>query len=577
MNKDTYILGVACFYHDSSATLIKNGSVVAAAAEERFTRVKHDTSFPINAIRFCLEHERITINNVQHIAFYEKPLLKFERLIYQHLATFPLGYKTFLAAMPSWMREKLRVMKTIRKRLKFTGDVFFIPHHLAHAASSFLPSPFDKAAIVTVDGVGEWTTTTIGVGNKCDIRLIKEISFPSSLGLLYSTITAYLGFSVNNSEYKVMGLAAYGNQNPKDNQYYEKLKKVIDIKKDGSYRLNMSFFKFHWANRMPSQKLCCLLDGPVRSPETKITDRHKDIAAALQMILEETLDKILIYAHEITGCENVVLSGGVALNSVYNGKILRNTPFKRLWIQPDAGDGGTSLGAAVFVHTIILGRNRELLEDVYLGPEYSAKEIQAFLNQNNIKYSRFKNEEELIEKTAQLICGGQIVGWFQGRMEWGPRALGSRSILADPTNPGMRDILNIKVKHREEFRPFAPAVPRENASDYYECDEPLPEIADFMLMVYPTKKEWRDKIPSVVHVDGSGRLQTVREKSNPLYYKLIKQVGQKNGLPIVINTSFNVRGEPIVCSPQDAYNCMMNTEIDCLVIGPFLIFRKENL
>lgn len=575
--KNIFVLGISCFYHDSSATLLCDGVVVAAAAEERFTRIKHDISFPAGAIAYCLESQDITIQDVSYIGFYEKPFLKFERVLYQYLETFPLGIKTFLKSMPPWINEKLKVRKIIRKKLKYAGDIFFIPHHLAHAASVFLASPFKQSVIITVDGVGEWTTTTIGMGDGNLIKLIKEQVFPHSIGLLYSTITAYLGFHVNDAEYKVMGLSSYGLMDKERNPYYRKLKKVIDIKEDGSYRLNLDYFIFHHADQMPAKRLCNLLDGPVRKPESGLTQRHKNVAAALQMILEEVMNKILEHAHHLTGCENLVLAGGVALNSVYNGKILRNTSFKNVWIQPDAGDGGTSMGAALYVYNSLLQYDRKfVLENIYLGPEFSTRTVEQFLDENNIQYYQFKNDYELISKTAKLIYENNVVGWFQGRMEWGPRALGARSILANPLNPEMQDILNKKVKHREEFRPFAPAVLREEAGKYFEVDDPLPAITDFMLMVYPTKKEWAGKVPSVVHVDGSARLQTVREKPNVLYYQIIKEFSSLSGLPIIINTSFNVRGEPIVCSPLDAYRCMMGTEMDYLVIDKFLISRKSN-
>ncbi|OHA90602.1 MAG: hypothetical protein A2665_02495 [Candidatus Zambryskibacteria bacterium RIFCSPHIGHO2_01_FULL_46_30] len=572
-----FVLGISCFYHDSSATLLRDGVVVAAVAEERFTRIKHDTSFPVNAIVYCLENQNITIQDISYVGFYEKPLLKFERVLYQYLETFPSGIKTFLKSMPSWINEKLMVRRIIRKKLKYAGDIFFIPHHLAHAASAFLVSPFKQSAIVTVDGVGEWTTATIGIGDNNSIKLIKEQVFPHSIGLLYSTITAYLGFHVNDAEYKVMGLSSYGLMDKDRNPYYQKLKRVIDIKKDGSYRLDFDYFVFHHADKMPSKRLCNLLDGPVRKPESVLTQRHKDVAAALQIILEEVMTKILKHAHHLTECENVVLAGGVALNSVYNGKILKNTLFKNVWIQPDAGDGGTSMGAALYVYNSLLRYDRKfVLGNIYLGPLFSTRMVEQFLDKNNIQYYRFKDENGLVDKTAKLIYENNIVGWFQGRMEWGPRALGARSILANPLNPEMQNILNKKVKHREEFRPFAPAVLYEEAPKYFEVDNPLPAITDFMLMVYPAKKEWTGKIPSVVHVDGSARLQTVREKWNPLYYQTIKKFGRLSGVPIIINTSFNVRGEPIVCSPLDAYKCMMGTKIDYLVMDKFLISRKSN-
>ena len=572
-----YILGISCYYHDASAALLKDGVIVAAAEEERFTRKKHDMSFPVNAIVFCLRHENISIKDISYIGFYEKPFLKFERVLSQHLETFPLSFKTFLASMPSWLNEKLRVPRIIKKKLKYTGGVFFIEHHLAHAASAFLVSPFQKAAIVTIDGVGEWATTTYGVGDGNEIRLLKEIRFPHSLGLLYSTITAYLGFTVNNSEYKVMGLSPYGSMDKEKNPYYDKLKLVINIKEDGSYRFDMSYFVYHYTDRMPSKKLCKLLGGPVRKRDTEITQRHKDIAAALQMIYEEVLFKILNHVHRETGCESVVFAGGCGLNSVANGKILKHTLFKRIWIQPNCSDGGTSIGTASYIyHTILNNKRNFTLKDAYLGPWFSNKEIRDFLNKNNIQYSQFRDEGELIKTTARLIYENNVIGWFQGRMEWGPRALGARSILSNPCNPKMKEILNLKVKHRERFRPFAPVVCEDDAIKYFDCDVPIPEPTDFMLMVYPIKREWRHRIPAVTHLDGSGRLQTIRRHQNSLYYDLIKEFGNLSGVPILINTSFNIRGEPIVCTPYDAYKCMMGTGIDYLVIEDLFIKRRDN-
>ena len=572
-----YVLGISCYHHDSSAALLKDGKIVAGAEEERFTRKKHDSSFPINAINYCLKNQGITINDVDYVGFYEKPLLKFERVLHQHLEMFPLSLKTFLSSIPSWMNQKLRVMRTIRKELKYKKDVLFIEHHLAHAASSFLVSPFKKSAILTVDGVGEWTTTAYGIGKDSDITLMKQIKFPHSIGLLYSAITAYLGFSVNNSEYKVMGLAPYGDMNKKTNPYYKKLQRIIDIKEDGSYRLDMSYFSFHYADRMPSKKLCKLLRGPISKRDSKMNQRHKDIAAAVQLVTEDILTKMLNHVYNVTKCENIVMAGGVALNSVYNGKILRNSPFKNIWIQPNASDGGTSIGVAVYIYNTILGKKRDyILKDAYLGPSFTNKQIKNFLDKNKINYSEFKNEKELIGKTAKLIFDNNVVGWFQYGMEWGPRALGARSILANPCNPNAQELLNTKVKHREKFRPFAPVVCKDDALKYFNCDKQLPEPTDFMLMVYPIFKEWRNKIPSVTHVDGSGRLQTIRREQNHLCYDLIKEFGKLSKTQVLINTSFNIRGEPIVCTPYDAYKCMMGTGIDYLVIDKFLIKREDN-
>jgi len=572
----TFVLGVSCYYHDASAALLKDGKIVAAAEEERFTRKKHDTSFPINAIKYCLKSQGITIKDIAYIGFYEKPFLKFERVLSQHIAVFPWSFKTFLSSIPSWINQKLRVMRVIRT-LGYKKDVLFIQHHLAHAASSFLVSPFEKAAILTVDGVGEWTTTTYGVGENNQIHLIKEIKFPHSLGLLYSTITAYLGFSVNNSEYKVMGLSPYGDMNKETNPYYKKLKKAVDIKEDGSYRLDMRYFVFHYKDKMPSKKLCTLLGGPISKRDIAMTQRHKDIAAALQIITEETITKMLQHIHKVTKCENIVLAGGVALNSVYNGKILRNSPFKNIWIQPNASDGGTSIGVAMYIYNTILGNKRNYrLKDAYLGPKFSTEEVKEFLDSNKIKYTSFNSDEELIKTATKLIYQNNVIGWFHGGMEWGPRALGNRSILANPCNPKAQDLLNEKVKHREKFRPFAPVVCEDDALTYFDCDEPIPEPTDYMLMVYPVRKEWHNKIPSVTHVDGSGRLQTIRRSQNKLYYDTIKEFGKLSGIPILINTSFNIRGEPIVCTPYDAYKCMMGTGIDYLIIDKFLIKRDDN-
>lgn len=572
-----YILGISCYYHDSSVALLKDGDIVAAAEEERFTRKKHDTSFPINAIKFCLESQNITANELDYVGFYEKPFLKFERLMYQHIEMFPQSFKTFLSSMPSWINEKLRVTKIIKKKLKYKGDIIFVEHHLAHAASAFLVSPFKNAAIATIDGVGEWTTTAYGVGNGKDIHLLKEIKFPHSLGLLYSTITAYLGFTVNNSEYKVMGLSPYGDMNPKTNEFYRKLMRVIDIKNDGSYRFDLSYFLYHYKNKMPSKKLCRLLGGPVRKPESELAQRHKDIAAALQMIYEEILIKILNYVYKATGQENIVMAGGCGLNSVANGKILRNVPFKSIWIQPNSSDGGTSIGVVSYIYHTILGNSRNyVMESAYLGPSFSQGEIRQFLQKNNINFSEFRNDNDMVKSVAALIHDNNVVGWFQGRMEWGPRALGSRSILANPCNPDAQELLNEKVKHREKFRPFAPVVCEDDALEYFECDQPIPDPTDFMLMVYPVRKKWQKHIPSVTHVDGSGRLQTIRRYQNNNYYDLIKAFGDLSKIPILINTSFNIRGEPIVCTPYDAYKCMMGTGIDFLVMDKFLIKRTDN-
>ncbi len=577
------ILGISCHYHDAAATLIRDGGIVAAAEEERFTRRKHDPAFPENAVAFCLKQGGLDIGEVDALAFYEKPLIKFERLLTQHVQHFPRSFMVFQRAMPSWLTEKLRVRKLFKKKLGYRGDVFFLEHHLSHAAGAFYPSPFDEAAVLTVDGVGEWTTAAMGMGRGTQLELHKEIRFPHSIGLLYSTVTAYLGFSVNNSEYKVMGLSAYGDKNPVSNPYYTKLKQVIDLKPDGSFQLDMSYFDYEFAERMPSKKLCDHLGGSPRKPEDPVTSRHENIAAAVQIITEEAVIAMLRQLHRTTQCPNVVLSGGVALNSVGNGKILSQTDFQNVWIQPNAGDGGSSMGTALYVHHALFNNPRQIaspnhtLHHPYLGPSFSSDEVESFLRGQNIVHHRFPSREKLLDETANLIQSGKVVGWFQGRMEWGPRSLGARSILANPCDPNMRDILNLKVKHREIFRPFAPSVCVEDAPKYFECDDPVPLPTDFMLMVYPVRPEWREKLPAVTHVDGSGRLQTVRRETNALYYDLIKTFGGLSGVPMLVNTSFNIRGEPIVCTPEQAYRCMMGTGIDCLVMEDFIIHRGENM
>lgn len=572
-----YILGIACYYHDSSACLIKDGKLIAAVEEERFTRKKHDNSFPYNAIMYCLAEAKITINEIDYVTFYEKPLLKFERILFQHIDAFPKSLSTFVQAMPSWITEKARIPKVVRKKLKYKGDIIFIEHHMAHAASAFLISPYKEAAILTIDGVGEWTTTSYGYGENNNITLYKHTIFPHSIGLLYSTITAYLGFSVNNSEYKVMGLSAFGNTDRKTNKYYEKLKSIIDIKEDGGFFMDMSYFVYHYKDKMPSKKLCELLEGPVSKRNSEMTERHKDIAAAVQLITEDVLTKIINHVYKEIKSKNLVIAGGVALNSVYNGKILRNSPFKRVWIQPNASDGGTCLGAAYYLYNTILNNKRNYqLDTAYLGPHYSDQEIKDYLDKNKINYKYISEEKELIKTVANLIYQNNIVGWFYDRMEWGPRALGARSILSNACNKDMQHILNLKVKHREKFRPFAPVVCDDDAQKYFECDEPIPEATEFMLMVYPIKKEYQKIIPAVTHVDGSGRLQVIKREKNRRYYDLIKEFGKLSGVPILINTSFNIRGEPIVCTPHDAYRCMMGTGIDYLVMNNFIIKREDN-
>lgn len=562
------ILGISCFYHDSAACLVKDGKLVAAAQEERFSRKKHDIGFPKEAISYCLKEGSITSNDLNYVAFYEKPLLKFERLLSQHLEMFPKSFWSFYKAMPNWFGEKLRVPSIIKKKLKYKGEILFIEHHMAHAASAFLVSPFKNAAILTIDGVGEWATASYGYGEDNNIILLKEMKFPNSIGLLYSTVTAYLGFSVNNSEYKVMGLSPYGKTT-----YYDNFKKIVDIKEDGSIAFDMDYFDYHYKLTMPSKKFIKEF-GEIRKPESEISQRHKDIAASLQKITEEIIFKMLNHLYKITKIDNLCLAGGVALNSVANGKITKNTPFKKIWIQPAAGDAGSSLGAAIYCYNTILGNKRKfIMESAYLGPEYLTEEIKKYLDEKKISYNQFNSNNELVKKTARLISQGNVIGWFQGRMEFGPRALGNRSILSDACNPNMKEILNVKVKHREYFRPFAPVITKEDVHDYFEIDK---DEEPFMLFVYPFKGNKKKLVPSVVHEDGTGRLQSVSKEQNSLYYDLIKEFEKLSKVPILINTSFNIRGEPIVCTPNDAYKCMMGTGIDFLVIDKFLVARKNN-
>ncbi len=565
------ILGIACYYHDSSACLIRDGNLIAAAQEERFSRKKHDSDFPKKAIEYCLKEGKTSLGKIKVVAIYEKPFLKFERLLYQFIETFPKSYPAFVKSLPPWLSERL-LIKNDLDEMGFKGKICFPEHHLSHAASAFLVSPFKSAAIFTVDGVGEWATTTLGKGYENDIKILKEIHFPHSLGLLYSAVTAYLGFRVNNSEYKVMGLAPYGK--PK---YYDKMKKLIDIRPDGSFALDMDYFSYQHSMSMPSKKFIELF-GKQRKNGEPITQFHKDIAMSLQKITEEAIFSALNYLHKITGEENLCMAGGVALNSVANGKILKKTPFKKIWIQPAASDAGGSLGAAYYVHNTILGNKRNFVFDsASLGPEFLDAEIEKVLREKRIVYTKFKSTKELLKTAVEMLLKDDVLGWFQGRMEWGPRALGNRSIIASPTKEKMRDILNLKVKHREYFRPFAPVICDSDVDAFFEADKPLPEPAYYMLMVWPIKKNKQKKVPAVTHVDGSGRLQVIKRKQNQLYYDVIKEFGKKTGIPMLVNTSYNIRGEPIVCTPFDAYRCMMGTGIDALFVGNFLIKRKDNL
>ena len=563
------ILGISCFYHDSAAAIIKNGQIIAAAQEERFTRIKHDNTFPFQAIEYCLNSLGIAINEVNYIAFYEKPILKFDRILHQHITHFPKSAKVFFDTIPGWINEKLQIKEILKNKCHYHGRTVFIPHHLSHAAASYLSSPFSEAAILTLDGVGEWATTTYGYTKDNQIKLEKEIKFPSSLGLFYSALTAYLGFAVNNDEYKVMGLSAYG-KNP--DEYYSQIKSLIQLNRDGSYQLNMKYFSFEYQEKMFNQHLCNLLGGPARKPDSEMTSRYENIAAATQQVFEETLFFMLQKLHQKHPSTNLILSGGSALNSLANGKILKNTPFKNLYITPDPGDGGASLGAALYTyHCLFKNTTHQLLPSAYLGPEFSPNQIKKAIDKYQLKPLFITDNNQLIDAVSNLLIEQKVVGWFQGRMEWGPRALGNRSILAAATSREMQDIINVKVKHREMFRPFAPVILREHTKEYFITDKNIPISADYMLLVYPFRKSVKSKVPAVVHVDGTGRLQTIDRQSNQKYYDLINSYYQKTSIPLILNTSFNVKGEPIVCTPEDAIKCFLHTEIDYLVLGNYLI------
>jgi len=587
-----FILGISAFYHDSAACLILDGEIIAAVQEERFTRKKHDFSFPVNAINYCLSYAKITSKDVEIVAFYDKPFLKFERILETYLTFAPIGIKSFLKAMPLWIKEKLWIKELIKKDLGYEGKILFPEHHESHAASAFYPSPFQEAAILTMDGVGEWTTTSFGTGNRNKIELLADIKFPHSLGLLYSAFTYYTGFKVNSGEYKVMGLAPYGE--PKYKQLIYNY--LIDVKEDGSFKMNMEYFNYCAGLTMTNKKFDKLFGGPPRKPESKLTQKDMDLARSLQDVTEEIVMKMGNYVYKETGLKNLSLAGGVALNCVANGKLLREGPYEKIWIQPAAGDAGGALGAALVAWYAYFGNDRQNDEkfDVqkgsYLGPEYTDDEIENFANENNYSIKKL-DDEELVNVVSELIATEKVIGWFQGRMEFGPRALGSRSIIGDARSPEMQSKMNLKIKFRESFRPFAPSVLREKVSEYFDVDVDSP----YMLLVADVKRERRkemsdaekklfgiDKlnversdIPAITHVDYSARLQTVHESTNPLYYKLIKKFFEKTGYGVIINTSFNVRGEPMVCTPEDAYRCFMRTDMDYLVMGNYLFDKKE--
>ncbi len=597
----TSILGISAFYHDSAATILIDGEIIAAAQEERFTRKKHDSKFPYNAVEFVLKYSNLKLSEVDHIIFYEKPFLKFERLLETYVAFAPKGFIQFSKAVPLWIKEKLfqkkmllECLNEIDKNFKDENKIFFSEHHMSHAASAFFPSPFNEAIILTADGVGEWATSTVAIGKGSNIEIKKEIHFPHSLGLLYSAFTYYAGFKVNGGEYKLMGLAPYGE--PK----YKNLIKdnLIDLKNDGSFRLNQDYFDYATGLTMTNEKFNNLFGQKPRNRENgKITQFHMDVAASIQNVTEEAMLKISISLRDEYNLKNLCLAGGVALNCVANGKILEKKIFDKIWIQPAAGDAGGSLGAALALWHIEKKNNRKVfnfdqMKGSYLGPEYTQDEIEKSLSEVGANYETL-DEENLLEKTSKDLTNGNAIGWFQGRMEFGPRALGARSILGDPRSENMQKDLNLKVKYRESFRPFAPSVLTEDVNDWFELNNDSP----YMLIVADIKKEKqnimtekdkklfgidklninRSEIPAVTHVDYSARIQTVHEETNPKYFKLLKKFKEKTGCPVLINTSFNIRGEPIVNTPEDAYKCFMGTNLDKLIIGNcYLEKEKQN-
>src|SRR3989344_5202529 len=567
MEKPIYILGISCYYHDSGIALLKDGEIIFAAQEERYTRKKHDESFPSKAIEHALQHASITIHDINAIGFYEKPLLKFfDRILYTYFKVWPKGLISYHRAMQEWMTKKLWIPHNIKKELKYKGPIYFTTHHESHAASSYYCSGFSDATIVTVDGVGEWATTTMGYGRGSDMKLTKEILFPHSLGLLYSAITYYLGFKVNSAEYKVMGLAPYGE--PK---YRDHIKKLIDVQEDGSFALNMKYFTYEYGLRMTGKKMEELFGQKTRKAESPLEQFHKDVARSLQEVTEEVMLKIVKHAKQLHPSEKLCLAGGVALNCVANGKILRDGLFKDIFIQPAAGDAGGALGVALAIwHRQFHGERLPKMRHADLGNEYSNEEIEAFLKEQNMPYETL-SDEEVITRTAELLEGTNVIGWYQGRMEFGPRSLGNRSIIADARNKENWQKVNLKIKFRESFRPFAPTVLEERVSEYFELDRESP----YMLLVADTKPEKRKEIPAVTHVDGSARIQTIRRDQNPRYYDLLKAFEAKTGCPVIINTSFNIRGEPIVESPEDAIRCFLGTDMDYLVLGNYLLKKSE--
>jgi len=590
----TAILGISAFYHDSAAALLVDGEIAAAVQEERFTRRKHDHRFPVHAIEYCLKVARLSPKQLDYVGFYDKPFLKFERLLETYQSFAPVGFRSFLAAVPLWLRQKLHLPREMNRGLRseFGKRYIFTEHHESHAASAFFPSPFDEAAILTLDGVGEWATASLGSGRANRITLTEELRFPHSLGLLYSAFTYFCGFKVNSGEYKLMGLAPYGTPKYRDLV----LERLLDLKADGSFRLDLSYFNYCQGLTMTSRRFDRLFGGPPRRPESPLTDREMDLAASIQEVTEEIVLRAARHVHEKTGMDNLCLAGGVALNCVGNGRILREGPFRKLWIQPAAGDAGGALGVAMFIWYQLLGHQRiaaqpDGQEGSLLGPRFSGEEIRGFLDSQGAKYRHFADEEELCSYVADLVASEKVVGWMQGRVEFGPRALGCRSILGDARSSRMQSIMNRKIKFRESFRPFAPAVLSDRTSEYFEMRNG--EESPYMLLVAPVVqgkrivdtgppargldklKTVRSGIPAVTHVDYSARVQTVDEQRHGRFYRLLKAFESKTGCPVMINTSFNVRGEPIVCGPEDSYHCFMATNMDVLVMEDFVLLKEE--
>jgi carbamoyltransferase len=586
------ILGISAFYHDSASCLVQDGKIISAAQEERFTRKKHDFSFPKNAVHYCLQESKLQAKDLDFVVFYDKPFIKFERILETYLAYAPYGIRSFIKAIPLWIKQKLWMKEVIGKELDFEGKIIFPEHHESHAASAFFPSPFQEAAFLTIDGVGEWTTASYGIGKDNEVRILAEIHFPHSLGLLYSAFTYYTGFKVNSGEYKVMGLAPYGEARYKDLI----LSELMDLKEDGSFRMNMKYFDYCAGLTMTNKRFEKLLGGPPRKPESRVTQRDMDLARSVQEVTEEVMLRMARHVYQETGQKNLCLAGGVALNCVGNGRLLREGPFENIWIQPAAGDAGGALGAALFVwyqylenHRVADGK-KDFQQGSFLGPEFGNGYLTDYLKKNAIPYTEI-SDAEIPARIADLIADQKVIGWFQGGMEFGPRALGGRSIIGDARSPAMQEAMNLKIKFRESFRPFAPSVIRERVSDFFEIDKE----SSYMLLVAPVKKEIckemspeeqkqfgldklhvvRSSIPAVTHVDYSARVQTVNKEDNPLYYRMIEKFGEKYGCPVIINTSFNVRGEPIVCTPEDAYLCFMRTNMDYLIMGNFLIEKKD--